>query len=77
MINGMCCIAIDFLNGSGPNPETISDFIQMIWDQKPPVVVMLTRLFEKGKVNTQITMIAQLSVFTYLHICRQSEVVQW
>ena len=22
----------------------------MIWDQKPPVVVMLTRLFEKGKV---------------------------
>ena len=22
----------------------------MIWDQTPPVVVMLTRLFEKGKV---------------------------
>ena len=39
-----CC------NGVGPNALTISDFIQMIWDQKPPVVVMLTRLFEKGKV---------------------------
>ena len=39
-----CC------NGVGPNAVTISDFIQMIWDQKPPVVVMLTRLFEKGKV---------------------------
>ena len=60
MINGMCCIAIDFLNGLGPNPETLSDFIQMIWDQKPPVVVMLTRLFEKSKVSTQITMTAQI-----------------
>ena len=39
-----CC------NGVGPNALTLSDFIQMIWDQKPPVVVMLTRLFEKGKV---------------------------
>ena len=40
----LCC------NGVGPNALTLSDFIQMIWDQKPPVVVMLTRLFEKGKV---------------------------
>ena len=39
-----CC------NGVGPNALTLSDFIQMIWDLKPPVVVMLTRLFEKGKV---------------------------
>ena len=49
---------IDLICGLGPNPETISDFIQMIWDQKPPVVVMLTRLFEKGKVSTQITITA-------------------
>ena len=40
----LCC------NGLGPNALTLSDFIQMIWDQKSPVVVMLTRLFEKGKV---------------------------
>ena len=39
-----CC------NGVGPNALTLSDFIQMIWDQKPPVVIMLTHLFEKGKV---------------------------
>ena len=39
-----CC------NVLGPNALTISDFIQIIWDQKPPAVVMLTRLFEKGKV---------------------------
>ena len=46
----MCCILTLSTYVLGPNPETISDFIQMIWDQKPPVVVMLTRLFEKGKV---------------------------
>ena len=44
-----CC------NGVGPNALTLSDFIQMIWDQKPPVVVMLTRLFEKGKVAKYTT----------------------
>ena len=37
-------------NGLGPNPVTISDFIQMVWDQRPPVLVMLTHLVEKGKV---------------------------
>ena len=41
-----CC-----LNGLGPNAVSVSDFVQMIWDQRPPVMVMLTRLVEKGKVN--------------------------
>ena len=45
VVHVFCC------NGLGPNALTLSDFIQMIWDQKPPVVVMLTRLFEKGKVT--------------------------
>ena len=49
----MCCIDLIFVyaNGLGPNPVTISDFIQMIWDQRPPVLVMLTHLVEKGKVK--------------------------
>ena len=41
------------LIGLGPNAKTVSDFIQMIWDQRPPVLVMLTRLVEKGKVHIQ------------------------
>ena len=41
--------------GSGPNADTVSDFIQMVWDQRPPVLVMLTRLMEKGKVKTHLS----------------------
>ena len=39
------------LNVSGPNALTVSDFIQMVWDQRSSVLVMLTRLVEKGKVG--------------------------
>ena len=50
----MCCIdSIFHPNGLGLNPVTISDFIQMVWDQRPPVIVMLTHLVEKGKVKSQ------------------------
>ena len=50
----MCCIDLIFFhsNGLGPNPVTISDFIQMVWDQRPLVIVMLTHLVEKGKVKS-------------------------
>ena len=34
----------------GPTRTTKADFIQMIWDHKSPVIVMLTRLTENGKV---------------------------
>ena len=49
----MSCVASS-PNGLGPNPVTISDFIQMIWDQRPPVLVMLTHLVEKGKVKPNL-----------------------
>ena len=29
---------------AGPTPETISDFWQMIWDVRPAVIVMLTKI---------------------------------
>ena len=34
----------------GPTPKLVSDFWQMIWDHRPPVIVMLTQPEEKGKV---------------------------
>ena len=40
--------------GEGPNPATVSDFIQMVWEQGPHVVVMLTRLLENGRVRTDV-----------------------
>ena len=37
--------------GTGPKPEEVSIFWQMIWEQKPAVVVMLTNVIENGKVR--------------------------
>ena len=36
---------------AGPTPETISDFWQMIWDVRPAVIVMLTKVNENGRVR--------------------------
>ena len=39
----------------GPKFETISDFWEMVWEQKSPVIVMLTKVEEKGKVSMKAT----------------------
>ena len=38
---------------AGPTPESISDFWQMIWDVRPAVIVMLTKVDENGKVRPE------------------------
>ena len=45
----------DMLSGSGPLPHTTSDFWQMVMENKMSVIVMLTKVEEKGKVrNTRM-----------------------
>ena len=39
---------------AGPTPETISDFWQMIWDVRPAVIVMLTKVNENGRVRAEL-----------------------
>ena len=45
--------------GIGPKPEEVSIFWQMIWEQKPAVVVMLTNVVENGKVRCALQPIVQ------------------
>ena len=45
-------MTIDYI--TGPKVETISDFWEMVWEQKSPVIVMLTKVEEKGKVSMYI-----------------------
>ena len=42
-----------YIATQGPVPETIEDFWQMVWEQKTPIIVMLTRVDEGGRVRQQ------------------------
>jgi protein tyrosine phosphatase len=40
-----------FIATQGPLANTIIDFYRMVWQERVPVIVMITRLFEKNKVK--------------------------
>ena len=60
-----CFIALyNYTTCIGPTPETITDFWQMIWDVRPAVIVMLTKVHENGKVRACM----QRGVHTYRNL---------
>lgn len=40
-----------YIAAQGPTPDTDTDFWRMIWEQKLPSMVMLTKCIESGKVS--------------------------
>ena len=38
-----------YIASQAPMPETTKDFWQMVWDNKVPAIIMLTKLVEAGK----------------------------
>ncbi|XP_064386419.1 uncharacterized protein LOC135334961 isoform X2 [Halichondria panicea] len=42
-----------FIASQGPLPNTLVDFWRMMWQEKPPIIVMLTNLEENNKIKCQ------------------------
>jgi len=41
----------EYISTQAPTPSTIPDYWRMIWEQEVPVIVMLTKLFERGQIR--------------------------
>ncbi len=41
------------LSLTGPLPNTLVDFWRLMWQERPPIIVMLTNLMENNKVKCQ------------------------
>ncbi|XP_064386146.1 uncharacterized protein LOC135334769 isoform X3 [Halichondria panicea] len=42
-----------FIASQGPLPNTLVDFWRMMWQERPPIIVMLTNLKENNKIKCQ------------------------
>ena len=45
----MACDSVSVHVYVGPKPETIIDFWRLVWQERPPVIVMITNLRENNK----------------------------
>lgn len=42
-----------YIATQGPLPNTVEDLYRMAWNEKSPIIVMITKFFEKAKVKCE------------------------
>lgn len=43
-----------YIATQGPLPNTIQDFYRMVWNDRSPIIVMITKLYEKAKAKCEL-----------------------
>jgi protein tyrosine phosphatase len=57
-----------YIATQGPMSHTIVDFWRMVWIEKSPIIVMITKLKEKAKVGQQVNVRSSHKLFKVLHL---------
>ena len=50
---GMCMASCYCCSPTGPLPKTVVDFWRLVWQEKPPTIVMVTNLKEGTRIKCQ------------------------
>ena len=53
MTNSMIRVCVYDFQSAGPIPKTLVDFWRLIWQERPPILVMLTNLEEGNKIKCE------------------------
>ena len=51
--NNLATLCLHAWSNTGPLPHTMGDFWRLVWQEKPPIIVMVTNLKEGNRIKCQ------------------------